>query len=174
MEPDASVACRGAGGTIDQDLREAALNLMAVSYAVRRRAPPGPTGPARGAEEGPSRWGSEKEHHNSMAHNQIVNGSGRAVTAWIGHSMASDIPSVGLLHKAGIIRDADIDAAIDAYMADPTTGTVVLGGSGYRLDLGAAVRAHRSTSAVMRDITLRAKYRRLALRTAFLLASPIE
>ncbi|WP_156368999.1 hypothetical protein [Methylobacterium sp. Leaf100] len=55
--------------------------------------------------------------------------------------MANVPPTTGELFKAKAVTEADIVAAVDAFMADPNT-TAFLFGEGYRLDIAEAVRAH--------------------------------
>ena len=47
--------------------------------------------------------------------------------------------TTGDLYKAKAITEEDMRAAVDAYMADPTTSLFVMG-DGYGLDLAEAVR----------------------------------
>ena len=64
-------------------------------------------------------------------------------------------------------------AAVDAYLADPTTRSHPLG-SGYTIDLAEAVAAHQR----IRSATARANpdklSRRMAVRSALLLARPVR
>src|SRR4051812_25579023 len=50
--------------------------------------------------------------------------------------MATD-PTIGELFKQALVLDADVRAAVDAYMADAETGVFPVG-EGYGLDLAAA------------------------------------
>ena len=80
-------------------------------------------------------------------------------------------PTTDELYKAGAIPEADVVAAVDAFIADPTTTLFVLG-DGYRLDLARAVRSHPFANATISggEATRTRKYS--AVRTAILLARP--
>ncbi|WP_264045469.1 hypothetical protein [Methylobacterium flocculans] len=80
-------------------------------------------------------------------------------------------PTTGELYKAKTLTEEDVGAAVDAFIADPTT-TLFVFGDGYRLDLAAAVRDHAwaSTTVASGDATPHLK--RAAVRTAILLARP--
>jgi hypothetical protein len=78
-------------------------------------------------------------------------------------------PTTGELYKAKAILEADVVAAVEAFMADPTTTLFVFGG-GYRLDLAAAVRASNFASLVVLDGHADRKHEEVAVRTAILLA----
>lgn len=88
--------------------------------------------------------------------------------------MAREPQTTGQLRKAGLVSDAEIDAATEAFLADPKTGRHALGGSGYSLDLAGAVKGHRPAQGVVDDKTFGEKYRRMMVRTAIILAFPIE
>ncbi len=88
--------------------------------------------------------------------------------------MTKDTFNIGNLRKAGVIRDTDIDAAVDAFFADPKTGAHMFGESRYSLDLAEAVKGHRPSQAAAHDKTMGEKYRRTMVRTAILLRFPIE
>jgi hypothetical protein len=83
----------------------------------------------------------------------------------------ADNPTTGELYKAKVVTEADIVAAVDAFIADPTTTLFVLG-AGYRLDLAGAVRSHPFANATISggEATRTRKYS--AVRTAILLARP--
>ena len=51
--------------------------------------------------------------------------------------MADQTPTIGELFKAKKVLDEEVVAAVDAYMADPTTGLFMIG-EGYGVDLAAA------------------------------------
>lgn len=80
-------------------------------------------------------------------------------------------PTTGELFKAKAVLEADVVAAVDTYMADPGT-TAFLFGDGYRIDLAEAVRSHgwASVTVATKDATEHLK--RIAVRTAILLARP--
>lgn len=80
-------------------------------------------------------------------------------------------PTTGELYKAKAILEADVDAAVDAFMADPTT-TAFLFGDGYRIDLVEAVRLHEWASVTAANEGATEHLKRVAVRTAILLARP--
>jgi hypothetical protein len=79
--------------------------------------------------------------------------------------------TTGELYKAKAILESDVVAAVDAFMADPTT-TLFVFGDGYRLDLAAAVRSHAWADATVRSTEATAHLKRVAVRTAILLGRP--
>ncbi|KQO66052.1 hypothetical protein ASF22_05130 [Methylobacterium sp. Leaf87] len=85
--------------------------------------------------------------------------------------MANAPPTTGELSKAKAVTEADIVAAVDAFMADPGT-TAFLFGEGYRLDLAEAVRAHEWASVTTANKDATDHLKRAAVRTAILLARP--
>ena len=80
-------------------------------------------------------------------------------------------PTTGELYKAKALTEADIVAAVDAFMADPTT-TAFLFGEGVSIDLPEAVRAHEWASVTVGTKDATEHLKRLAVRTAILLARP--
>ena len=64
-------------------------------------------------------------------------------------------------------------AAVDAYLANPQTRTHRLSAT-YTMDLAAAVEAHRKISGDAGDADIDEPARRTAVRSALLLAKPIE
>ena len=80
-------------------------------------------------------------------------------------------PTTGELYKAKAVTEADIVAAVDAFMADPTT-TAFLFGEGFSIDLAEAVRAHEWASVTVGTKDATEHLKRLAVRTAILLARP--
>ncbi len=86
--------------------------------------------------------------------------------------MAAD-PSqtVGDLRRKAIVMDDEIAAATDAYLAEPSGGPF-RSGSGHKLDLAAAVEAHRPAKATVAEKTMKEAYRRTMIRTAVILAVP--
>src|SRR4051812_45778014 len=63
--------------------------------------------------------------------------------------MATD-PTIGELFKQALVLDADVNAAVSAYMSDAETGVFPVG-EGYGLDLGAAVDAHGPARTSLAD-----------------------
>jgi hypothetical protein len=85
--------------------------------------------------------------------------------------MAESSPTTGELFKAKAITAEDLHAAVDAYMADPTTTLFVMGES-YGLNLAEAVRLHEWASVTVAHSTATDHLKRTAVRTAILLARP--
>lgn len=83
--------------------------------------------------------------------------------------MADPNPTVGELFKAKAVTDDQVNAAVDAYLADPKAGTYEVA-AGLRLDLSAAVKAHATALLVFHDVHARSVEKRTAVRTAILLA----
>jgi hypothetical protein len=83
------------------------------------------------------------------------------------------IPTVGELRKAAEITDQGIDAAVDAYLADPKTEPFRFA-SGCEIDVTAAVNAHQPSKAAVSDPDRTAKFKRTMVRTAILLAHPVK
>lgn len=80
-------------------------------------------------------------------------------------------PTTGDLYKTKAILEADVVAAVDAFMADPTT-TAFLFGDGYRIDLAEAVSSHEWAKVTVATKDTTDHLRRTAVRTAILLARP--
>ena len=85
--------------------------------------------------------------------------------------MADSLATTGELYKAKAIREADVQAAVDAYMADPAT-TAFLFGDGYQIDLAEAVSSHEWAKVTVANKDTTDHLRRAAVRTAILLARP--
>lgn len=81
--------------------------------------------------------------------------------------------NVGELLQAKVITRADLDAAIEAFLANPKIGSFELA-SGYTVDLTAAVKADRHATAILYEPTAKSGSRRAAVRCALLPAKPIE
>ncbi|WP_132254418.1 hypothetical protein [Methylobacterium segetis] len=80
-------------------------------------------------------------------------------------------PTTGGLFKAKAITEDDVLAAVDAYLADPTTSLFLMG-DGYGLDLDAAVRSHAWAAQTVFNAEATDHLKRAAVRTAILLARP--
>ncbi|POR42688.1 hypothetical protein [Methylobacterium sp. V23] len=80
-------------------------------------------------------------------------------------------PTTGDLYKAKAILDADVVAAVEAFMADPTT-TAFLFSDGYRIDLAEAVSSHEWAKVTVANRDATEHLKRVAVRTAILLARP--
>ena len=85
----------------------------------------------------------------------------------------AETPTTGELFKAKAILNEDVDAAVDAFMADPTL-TAFLMGDGYVLDLAAAVQANPFAKRMLADPAMRDALKRTAVRAAILLARPVK
>ena len=84
--------------------------------------------------------------------------------------MATD-PTIGELFKQALVLDADVRAAVNAYMADAETGVFPVG-EGYGLDLAAAVDAHGPAKRALADLSASDTYKRTMIRMALILARP--
>lgn len=80
-------------------------------------------------------------------------------------------PTTGEHYKAKAILEADVVAAVDAFMADPTT-TAFLFGDGYQIDLSEAVSSHEWAKVTVANKEATEHLKRAAVRTAILLARP--
>ncbi len=83
--------------------------------------------------------------------------------------MADPNPTVGELFKAKAVTDEQVNAAVDAYQADPATSAHPIA-DGYSLDLAAAVAGHGWASQVVGNPESSPGLKRAAVRTAILLA----
>ena len=86
--------------------------------------------------------------------------------------MATD-PTTGELFKQALILDADVHAAVNAYMTDVETGVFPVG-EGYGLDLAAAVDAHGPAKRALADPSASDGFKRTVVRAALILARPIK
>ena len=84
--------------------------------------------------------------------------------------MAENLTISSLLAR-GKISNADISAAVEAYLSDPETTAYPLGDQ-FALDLSAAVAAHPFTAKTLKHGKAGMSARRAAVRTALLLARP--
>ena len=87
--------------------------------------------------------------------------------------MATD-PTIGELFNQALVLDADVRAAVDAYMTDAETGVYPGVGEGYGLDLGVAVDAHGPARKAVADPNASDTFKRTMVRTAILLARPTK
>ncbi|UYW33600.1 hypothetical protein [Methylorubrum extorquens] len=83
--------------------------------------------------------------------------------------MADPNPTVGELFKAKAVTDDEVNAAAEAYLADPDTASHPIA-DGYSLDLAAAVAGHGWASQVVANPESSPGLKRAATRTAILLA----
>jgi hypothetical protein len=84
--------------------------------------------------------------------------------------MAENLTISSLLAR-GKISNADITAAVEAYLSDPETTAYPLGDQ-FWLDLSAAVAAHPFTVKTLKQGKAGVSARRAAVRTALMLAKP--
>ncbi|GEL44194.1 hypothetical protein MEX01_47850 [Methylorubrum extorquens] len=82
--------------------------------------------------------------------------------------MADPNPTIGELFKAKAVTDDEVNAAVEAYLADPDTAHPIA--DGYSVDLAAAVAGHGWASAVVANPESSPGLKRGAVRTAILLA----
>lgn len=80
-------------------------------------------------------------------------------------------PTTGELYKAKAILEADVVAAVEAFMTDQNT-TAFLFGDGYQIDLAEAVRSHAWASVTLGTKDATEHLKRVAVRTPILLARP--
>ena len=80
-------------------------------------------------------------------------------------------PTLWELVSAERVAIERVVTAVDAYLADPGAGSLPLGG-GLTLDPAAAVAAHAPSRAVLEGADAGETARRIAVRTALLMARP--
>ncbi|MBP2495361.1 hypothetical protein ABID82_002306 [Methylobacterium sp. PvP062] len=85
--------------------------------------------------------------------------------------MAKEPPTVSELRKSAEITDQEIDAAVDAVLADLSTEAYPLA-KGWTLDLVETLRTN--TRAVEALTTDKPAWKRNMVRTAILLAHPVK
>ena len=83
----------------------------------------------------------------------------------------SDAPLTIDLFEAGDIVDDDVRGVIEAFIARPRR-RIFQFGTGYRIDVAAAVAAHPFARQLMRQPWASDDLRRAAIRAAILLARP--
>ena len=83
-------------------------------------------------------------------------------------------PTIGELYKAKVIFEDAIEAAVDAFMADPTEATAFPIGDSYKLDLVAAVAASKFAREAMVSPDAAEPLKRAAVLSAILLARPVK
>ena len=83
--------------------------------------------------------------------------------------MAERATTAGDLYKAKLITDADLRSAVDAFMGDPAVASHVFPG-GYWVDVAKAVSANEWTRAQLSSPGASLVMKRVAVRTAILLA----
>jgi len=87
--------------------------------------------------------------------------------------MAKEPPqTVCDMRRKAIVTDAEISAAVEAYLADPKARPFAFK-SGHVLDVGAAVDEHRPAKAALADKGTSDTFRRTMVRTAVILAIPV-
>ena len=83
--------------------------------------------------------------------------------------MADSNPTVGELFKAKTVTDEQVNAAVEAYLADPDASAHPIA-DGYTLNLAAAVAGHGWAGQVVANPESSPGLKRAAIRTALLLA----
>ena len=73
----------------------------------------------------------------------------------------------------GLIREADLRAAVDAYMADPDVGLCPIGQS-HMLNLTKAIAANRYALEMMRNPSVGDLRKREMVRAVLLSAKPVR
>ena len=86
--------------------------------------------------------------------------------------MAND-PTFGELYKSKAILEADLEAAVDAFMADPTTYRVLIG-EGYTTDPHTAVSASPFALGLLSMPDAKPGSQRSTVQTAILLSKPVK
>ncbi|MHB2208527.1 hypothetical protein [Methylobacterium sp. CM6257] len=88
--------------------------------------------------------------------------------------MARRAPTIGDLRRAAEITDQEIDAAVEAYLADPKAEPFRFA-SGHQIDVAAAVDAHQPARAAAADPDQTRRFVKWTMiRTAILLAHPAK
>ncbi|HEV2545057.1 MAG TPA: hypothetical protein VGU70_20090 [Methylobacterium sp.] len=82
-------------------------------------------------------------------------------------------PTVGELFKAKAVADDEVNAAVDAFLANPATGVVPLA-NGCRINVAEAVEAHPFARATLSGEKPTPSRKRKAVRAAILLARAQE
>ena len=83
--------------------------------------------------------------------------------------MADCSPTVDELFKAKAVTDEQVNAAVEAYLADPTVGVIRIA-DGCGVDIAKAVEAHPFTRATLAGAKPGPSRKRKAIRAAILLA----
>jgi hypothetical protein len=83
------------------------------------------------------------------------------------------VPTAGELYESKAILEEDVDAAVDAYIDNPLKDAHRLG-SGYTIDLAAAVHASPFAVGILADPETKEASMRGAVRSAILLARPVK
>lgn len=86
-------------------------------------------------------------------------------------TVVAENPTTGELLKAKAIASKKVEAAVDAVLVKPDVGQYPIG-SGYLLDLGAAIQAHKPSAAALAAPFTTEAFKRTMVRTAILLARP--
>ena len=80
-------------------------------------------------------------------------------------------PTTGDLYKVKTILEDDVEAAVDAFMGDPSLTTFVMG-NGYAIDVHDAVSASPFALGMLANPEAKPTSKRAAVRTVILLARP--
>ena len=70
-----------------------------------------------------------------------------------------------------VVHVSDLDGAVDAFLANPKGG-VLMASEERTVDIGAVVRADNFASRALASLNASQAHRRMAVRTAILLARP--
>ncbi|UYW29512.1 hypothetical protein OKC48_13710 [Methylorubrum extorquens] len=81
----------------------------------------------------------------------------------------ADTPTVSTLFDTIAVRNSHLNAAIEAYFAEPGTSAYPIA-DGYTLDLAAAVEERLRVNEVVNDVEADLDLKRGVMRTAILLA----
>lgn len=96
----------------------------------------------------------------------------REMLVWgMHHALMVENLTIGALYRAKVLTAEDVEAAVDAFLVDPTTTTFMIG-RGYQIDLAEAVRAHEWASVTIGTKDATEHLKRTAVRTAVMLARP--
>ncbi|MGH1570258.1 hypothetical protein ACRAWG_05830 [Methylobacterium sp. P31] len=87
--------------------------------------------------------------------------------------MAKPTPTTGELFKAAEVSDTEVEAALDAYLANLRAEPFRFA-AGYEIDVAAAVHAHQPAKAAVSDSDHSAQFKRTMVRMAILLAHPVK
>ncbi|MEN3212211.1 hypothetical protein PUR23_19565 [Methylorubrum populi] len=83
--------------------------------------------------------------------------------------MADPNPTVGELFKAKAVTDEQVNAAVEAYLAEPASGMLPIA-NGYQINVAEAVEAHPFARATLSGESPTPSRKRKAVRAAILLA----
>ncbi|ACL62793.1 hypothetical protein [Methylobacterium nodulans] len=82
-----------------------------------------------------------------------------------------DHPTISTLIVRNVVTFDQLDAAVEAYLSDPTSGPREIG-NGVTIDIAAAVQAYSTAKGLAAEQSFEESTRRLLVRTSMLLARP--